>query len=158
MPCVLGPGEAKNRDRTTWIKCRGLGKHVPIFLRSDGWILNTNMTKMEAELRIKEIWSLKSLGDQRAHQLGKRKTSLPEYFRNYLKKRFNGVARKMLAFAYNFVAALEKHFIDGDFALFIKVLFSDVHEQHYYDQMMLMSNLKAHLADMVKKRERGGGV
>jgi hypothetical protein len=28
------------------------------------------------------------------------------------------------------------------------VLFSDVHEQHYYDQMMLMSNLKAFLANM----------
>jgi hypothetical protein len=32
-----------------------------------------------------------------------------------------GVARKMVAFAYNFVAALEKHFIDGDFSLFMKV-------------------------------------
>ena len=49
---------------------------------------------------------------------------------------------------YNFVAALEQHNIDGDFSLFLKVLFTDVHEKHYYDQMMMLSNLKAHLSKL----------
>jgi hypothetical protein len=112
--------EGTERDRTKWIQCRGTGKAVPLFLRSKGWIRKINMSKMIAELRIKEIWSLKSLGDQKAHQQGKANVSLPDYFREYLKKRFAGVAQKMLAFAYNFVAALEKHYIDGDFSLFMK--------------------------------------
>lgn len=141
-------GPETEEDRPNWIQCRGTGKHVPIFLRSDGWVRNTNMTKMEAELRIKEIWSLKSLQDQKAHHRGEQGISLSEYFRKYLYRRFQGRQQKMLEFSYNFVACLEKYIIDGDFALFLKVLFEDVHEKHYYDQMMMISNIKRLFSDL----------
>jgi hypothetical protein len=150
----------ETRDLAVWIKCLGTAAHVPVFLRADGWVRNTHMTKIEAELRVKEIWSLKSLGDQKANQQGKASLTLPEYFSSYLRKRFAGKQKKMLAFSYNFVAALETHIIDGDFALFMKVLFSEIHEKHYYDQMMMISNLKAHLAklDVAEEGERDGTI
>jgi hypothetical protein len=141
-------GPEHERDRANWIKCRGTHKVIPVFLRSDGWVWNTHISKMEAELRIKEIWSLKSLGDQILHQQGKTNTSLQEYFRKYLHKRFHGNSHKMLEFSYNFVATLEKHIIDGDFSLFLKILFNDVNEKHFYDQMMMISNLKAQFTKM----------
>jgi hypothetical protein len=50
---------------------------LPRLLHFDGWVFNTHMPKSMVELRIKEIWSLKSLGDQKASSMGERTWTLP---------------------------------------------------------------------------------
>mmetsp|Transcript_20121 Transcript_20121/g.39879 ORF Transcript_20121/g.39879 Transcript_20121/m.39879 type:complete len:1200 (+) Transcript_20121:26-3625(+) len=132
----------EDRDPKQWLRGRGLGQDVPIFLRHVGWVKNTQMSKVEVEMRIKEIWSLKSLGDQVSNQTGDPILTLPVYFEQYLQDRFSTNKRAMIEFSHNFVHALERHVNDPDFALFLRVLFEDVHEDHFYDQMMMMANLK----------------
>lgn len=46
------------------------------------------------------------------------------------------------------MAALQKYLYDGDVELFYKVLFAEVSEHHYYDQMTLITALKRLLEEL----------
>lgn len=67
---------------------------LPLFLRFDGWFPRLRFSKQEVEVRIKEIWSLKTIADEKAKQVGQQANTLTKYMQEYLEKRFLG-GRKM---------------------------------------------------------------
>jgi hypothetical protein len=62
-----------------WVRCRG-GPLVPHFLRYEGYVRTFKMSKRDVELRVKELWALKTLGDQKALQRGDPIISMPRFF------------------------------------------------------------------------------
>eukprot|EP01051_Picozoa_sp_SAG22_P020726 SAG22_NODE_4305_length_1311_cov_0.740924_2_plen_211_part_01 len=63
--------------------------------------------------------------------------SVAEYFGNWLKLKF-GSERLIVEMAYNMVDALRRFEYDADCELFLKILFGQLCEQTYHDQMRLV--------------------
>ena len=116
------------------ILARGTGPEVPIFLRHDGFVRRVDLSKRQTELILKELWSLKSIADEERRAAGEATQTLPEFFTEYLAQRFPERERFM-EFSYNFVIALRRYAADADVELFAKVLFGDLSEEIYYDQV-----------------------
>lgn len=141
---------AKECSIHTHIPGKGTNAGIPSFLHcpTGSWISKKEMEKEDMELRIKELWSVKSIGDQKARQHGDKPISLPEYYAAYLKEHYGYDKNHLLHFSYNFIESLEQHSIDSDFILCLKILYQDMHEVHYYDQMMMLANFKAFLTTL----------
>lgn len=126
------------------LKGWGTGPRVPVFMRFHGYIRNTQMDEADALLRVKEVWSFKTLHDNQLKDEGRggQTSSLSSFFIQYLDRRYRSSDRDRVEFVYNFVACMCRFFTRSSFAIFAKILFGDLHERHFYDMVVLVSNLK----------------
>ena len=127
---------------------RGTGPDVPVFLRYEGLIPQEELSKGDVELIIKQVWSLKTLSDQRQIQRGGQKTGIVDFFHQYALNRFRGRKNKAAAFSYNFVRVLKENLYDADLELFDCILLKGFSEDHYYDQMAMLVKLKTIMASL----------
>jgi hypothetical protein len=141
------PSGSRRRRSRRPLQPLGTQNHVPVFLRFDGWVPDLSFSKCEVELRVKEIWSRKSLHDQRLTQRGRPRSKLAEFFFKYAQSKSDGSIEDCMKFTYNFVEGLRRNLYDADLELFYKILFLQLDEAHYYDQMALMVFFKQMMQD-----------
>lgn len=135
-------------QKAEWLPTLGTDPCVPAFLRcSLEKVRKSEFGKRQTEVFIKEIWSLKTMSDEQRRKLGLQKLTLSQFFLTYLDERAETEENKM-EFSYNFVRALEKHVQDADFELFLQILFNEISEEHYYDQMTMIAHLKKSMMQM----------
>ncbi len=98
-------------------------------------------TKQHTELVIKEIWSLKTMNDESRQKAGHPKFTLPDFYMQYIEGR-SETKKGQMEFSYSFVSSLEKYIADADVELFLNILFCEIGEENYYDQMTMIAHLK----------------
>ncbi|XP_078067088.1 translin-associated factor X-interacting protein 1 [Mustelus asterias] len=119
----------------------GTGEDVIVYLRHDGLIKNVNLAKKSITQTLQEIWKEKMAADL---QSGTR-SSLPEFFHNFLQKKYGDSA---LLWAYNIYYGCRNHQKDEFISLFFSILNGIVDESVYHGQIQHISHvlkeLKAH--------------
>jgi len=120
----------------------GPGYRIPPFLEYDGWVRDSKMRKIDAEVRVKEIWSLKALADQRAAHVSARPTSLHKFFEAYCRSRTGNNPVRAVWFGTNLIVAMQRDSTDPDFRVFLSVLFEMCSEQVQYDQTHMVHDLR----------------
>ncbi|XP_078400320.1 translin-associated factor X-interacting protein 1 isoform X1 [Cetorhinus maximus] len=119
----------------------GTGEDVIVYLRHDGLIKNVNLAKKSITQVLREIWKEKTAADL---QSGTR-SSLPEFFHNFLQKKYGDSA---LLWAYNIYYGCRNHQKDEFISLFFSILNGIVDESVYHGQIQHISHvlkeLKSH--------------
>ncbi|XP_060693733.1 translin-associated factor X-interacting protein 1 isoform X4 [Hemiscyllium ocellatum] len=106
----------------------GTGEDVIAYLRHDGLIKNVNLAKESITKVLKEVWKEKMASDL---QSGTR-SSLPEFFHNFLQKKYGDSA---LLWAYNIYYGCRNHQKDEFISLFFSILNGIVDESVYHGQI-----------------------
>ncbi|XP_043563010.1 translin-associated factor X-interacting protein 1 isoform X1 [Chiloscyllium plagiosum] len=106
----------------------GTGEDVIAYLRHDGLIKNVNLAKESITKVLKEVWKEKMAADL---QSGTR-SSLPEFFHNFLQKKYGDSA---LLWAYNIYYGCRNHQKDEFISLFFSILNGIVDESVYHGQI-----------------------
>ncbi len=123
---------------------------IPEFLRFGGFYRSQPLSLYLTELRVKEIWSLKSLADQKARQMGEQTMEFIDFVQKYFESQpaYRGNLGKCREALVNFLSVMEApsnvHSID--FLLFRLCLFGIFHESHFADLQLLVASLKEALA------------
>ncbi|XP_043563013.1 translin-associated factor X-interacting protein 1 isoform X4 [Chiloscyllium plagiosum] len=107
---------------------KGTGEDVIAYLRHDGLIKNVNLAKESITKVLKEVWKEKMAADL---QSGTR-SSLPEFFHNFLQKKYGDSA---LLWAYNIYYGCRNHQKDEFISLFFSILNGIVDESVYHGQI-----------------------
>ncbi|XP_060693730.1 translin-associated factor X-interacting protein 1 isoform X2 [Hemiscyllium ocellatum] len=107
---------------------KGTGEDVIAYLRHDGLIKNVNLAKESITKVLKEVWKEKMASDL---QSGTR-SSLPEFFHNFLQKKYGDSA---LLWAYNIYYGCRNHQKDEFISLFFSILNGIVDESVYHGQI-----------------------
>ncbi|XP_072374436.1 translin-associated factor X-interacting protein 1 isoform X2 [Scyliorhinus torazame] len=124
----------------------GTGEDVFAYLRHDGLIKNVNLAKKSISKVLKEIWSEKMAADLQSGT----KSSLPEFFYNFLQKKYGDSA---LLWAYNIYYGCRNHQKDEFISLFFSILNGIVDESVYHGQIQHISHVLKELRshDITKK-------
>ncbi|XP_067905637.1 translin-associated factor X-interacting protein 1 [Heterodontus francisci] len=123
----------------------GTGEDVIVYLRHGGLIKNVNLGQEDITKLLKEIWKEKMAADL---QSGTR-SSLPEFFHNFLQKKYGDSA---MLWAYNIYYGCRNHQKDEFISLFFSILNGIVDESVYHGQIQLIS----HLLMELKYRDTSG--
>jgi len=132
----------EERERSMMFKGLGHSDSLPIYLRASGLLRNLRMTKMHAELIVKEIWALKAVRDEHLSRHGLERTSLSQFFCLYLVERFPHSKQERIEFSYNLLATAQEHRSDADLDLFLGVLTEDISEDQCRDHVAMLSHFK----------------
>ncbi|KFW05388.1 Translin-associated factor X-interacting protein 1, partial [Fulmarus glacialis] len=119
---------------------RGKGDKVPAYLRHEGEVKNKKLTKRDVVNILKDVWKEKIALEQ---QVWKR-SSLPEFFLNYLQKKYGDAAAMEWSYTLyeNMRLCRSNHVLSS----FYDILTGKVGEEQYHGQNQLISNLQEELA------------
>ncbi|XP_073163328.1 translin-associated factor X-interacting protein 1 isoform X2 [Lepidochelys kempii] len=128
----IGTGLLKEKDSFPGL---GKGDKVPVYLRYEGQVKNKKLNKKDVVNIVKEIWKEKVSADL---QKGKQ-SSLPEFFLNYLQKRYGDASA--FEWAYTIYENIKLYRSNEAMSLFYDILSGKVDEGLYHGQNQLISNL-----------------
>jgi hypothetical protein len=143
LPWVQAEKKEQAAMAGKWFVCRGTAPNVPKFLRFQGKVRNRNMQKGDCEALIKGFWEYKGKMDEKKKAP---RLSVPDRLYEYMQSKY-GVQQVIVEMGYNLVDALKRFQYDADCELFHKVLFGELCEDAYYDQVK-------RLQDFLKVRAR----
>ncbi|KAL0046820.1 hypothetical protein WJX82_010732 [Trebouxia sp. C0006] len=110
----------------------GLDEEVPKFLRTNAKIKNRHMSKVDAEMAIQEVWSVKKLCEKEKQA----SVHLQDFLYTHLVRKY-GDPRMVLEVGYNLTYSWHKYSSDADCCLVLKVLMGNVPEETYHAQQKL---------------------
>jgi hypothetical protein len=156
---------------------RGVGNEIPVFLRHEGKLKFYEIEKGLVEDLVKKIWELKKHSDAERRNLGLRIKPLDEFFHEYVCWKFkNGVCELLclmflvsnhasncavcvqidiMEFSHSYTTALKMYSWDADCELFFGILFRELSEATYHDQMNFMDAFKDALYRWQQLDQRG---
>jgi hypothetical protein len=143
-----GDDEDESTPDKKWFLGLGNDDKLPIYLRYAGKILNRCFTKQQTETIIKEYWEEK---DKYEMEMNEGKRMDPKaYFLIYLKEKVtleNGqdTNRSIAEWSYSMMFSLKKWIRDPDCESFYKILYEDMDQEVYYDQVQMIVNLQSSL-------------
>ena len=133
---------------------RGVGNEIPVFLRHEGTLQWYEIEKGLVEDLVKKIWELKKHSDSERQSLGLRIKPLDEFFHEYLCFKFKETV-KIMEFSHSYTTALKMYSWDADCELFFAILFRELSEATYHDQMNFMDAFKDALYRWQQLDQRG---
>jgi hypothetical protein len=133
-----------------WFLGLGADEKIPPYLRYAGKILNRCFTKRQTELAIKEYWERKESYER--ENFDGRRVDAKEFFEIFLKGKVNpdssqDIKRVIAEWSYSMMFALKKWIRDPDCETFYKIMFEDMDQEVYYDQVLMIVSLKQSLED-----------
>ena len=111
---------------------------VPSFLRGTGKVRNRCMPKSECEALINAFWAHKIENDTKPN--APPRVPVIDHLGVFLRGR-SGIKKTVVEIAYNFVDALKRYSYDADCELFHRILFGELCEDVYHDQMQMLDTL-----------------
>ncbi|XP_078526115.1 translin-associated factor X-interacting protein 1 [Lissotriton helveticus] len=120
----------------------GTGLGVPVHLRQDDPVKNLMLTHKDVVNLLKEVWREKNMADQET----KTRSSLPEFFLNYLEKKFDDATTAM-EWSYSVHETCRMHRTDEYLYLFYSILMGEVDEDVYHGLVSIPNMLLKLLTD-----------
>eukprot|EP00062_Callorhinchus_milii_P005424 gi/632944832/ref/XP_007887716.1/ PREDICTED: translin-associated factor X-interacting protein 1 isoform X2 [Callorhinchus milii] len=112
----------------------GTGEDVLLFLRHDGLVKNTQMSRKDIVSVVMEIWKEKIQADEESGI----RSNFAEFFNSFLQKKYGDLT---VQWAYNIYYGC-RHCQDDDYInIFFRILNGTVDESMYHGQVQLISNL-----------------
>ena len=117
----------------------GTGPHVPNYLRFHGRLRNRKITKGTVERLLKELWAERksSLRTEDASE----RLPLDEFYLEWLVRK-TGSRFQAIEMAYNIQDVCLRHSYDQDCRMFLQILQKSMSEAAYYDQLLVVDQLK----------------
>ncbi|KAJ9455934.1 hypothetical protein DIPPA_22740 [Diplonema papillatum] len=119
----------------TWMVALGTGDDIPSFLRADGRLPNTFMTKRQAEFLVKEIWRARRFVLNPEGSFG-------AFFHAHISKKHPD---KHSTVIYNLIATLQDSYADPDCSLFLQCIFGETNEGVARKQADAVRNFESEL-------------
>ncbi|XP_030059525.1 translin-associated factor X-interacting protein 1 [Microcaecilia unicolor] len=124
----------------------GVGENVPVYMKHEGKVKNLKLNKKDLTNVLQEIWKEKIAADQQ-----EKKSSLPDFFHNYLQKKYDDSA---IEWAYSIHETCRLCRTDNFLHLFYKILTEQVDESIYLALRSLTDNL---LRELTSKHSTNNG-
>ncbi|XP_053571884.1 translin-associated factor X-interacting protein 1 [Bombina bombina] len=112
----------------------GKGDTLPAHLQHEGPIKNVKLSAKEVSVLLRDVWKEKIASDE---QRGKQ-SSLPEFFIDYLQKRFGDAA---VEWSYSVHESCRVYITNESMHLFYKILMGQVDEDQYHALTNIQSSL-----------------
>ena len=141
------PDEGAGGNEGKYFETLGSSLELPKFLRFNGKVRNRNLAKGATEQMVKDVWKEKE-------KEGGREIPLPEFFYEFLRKRF-GIQSMIVEWGYNMMYALKKYSYDADCELFLKIMQGDVGEEVYHEQFQMINDIRA-MCEHIDQLDNGG--